>query len=359
MTDSDERALRIKDELRAKINASPLLQSLLYDIDLMPEQIKPDDLRRWGYVEAIAGHCEVLNAEYVLEGMEWCEQLCLERRDKAHKQEPCNRGGTMNLDHLMGQEWMANLLGKLIRCEISRRKGTAAAQDGNGSLKPMPPNADPSTGKLDSAPVSAAAHIPYDGIANKAQYKAECAHAELAGYPLYGDYGGWKEPSAAAPPNQPDNRTLALDEIGSLEWWFKQQGHDEDSATLISLQVIRKALTPDLSSQPASKPETAKQRFDKFMGNTQETPIERLRFFCSLTMNGQDWLDVEPFFDALAAPPADTQDAKRHRFAMRHVSYYSVHGEFIVDCRKEQRPGSNSSLDYEKSIDAAMQQEKK
>lgn len=30
-----------------------------------------------------------------------------------------------------------------------------------------------------------------------------------------------------------------------------------------------------------------------------ETPLERLRFFCSLAMNGQDWLDVEPFFDEL------------------------------------------------------------
>ena len=28
-----------------------------------------------------------------------------------------------------------------------------------------------------------------------------------------------------------------------------------------------------------------------------ETPLERLRFFCSLSMNGQDWLDVERFFD--------------------------------------------------------------
>lgn len=41
-----------------KINASPFLQSLLYDIDLLPEQIKDDDLRRWGYVEAIVGHFE-------------------------------------------------------------------------------------------------------------------------------------------------------------------------------------------------------------------------------------------------------------------------------------------------------------
>ncbi len=27
--------------------------------------------------------------------------------------------------------------------------------------------------------------------------------------------------------------------------------------------------------------------------------IERLRFFCSLAMDGQDWLDVEPFFEEI------------------------------------------------------------
>ena len=33
---------------------------------------------------------------------------------------------------------------------------SAAPQDGNGSLNPMPPNADPSAGKLDSEPADAA-----------------------------------------------------------------------------------------------------------------------------------------------------------------------------------------------------------
>lgn len=30
-----------------------------------------------------------------------------------------------------------------------------------------------------------------------------------------------------------------------------------------------------------------------------ETPLERLRFFCSYAMNSQDWVDVEEFFIAL------------------------------------------------------------
>lgn len=51
-----------------------------------------------------------------------------------------------------------------------------------------------------------------------------------------------------------------------------------------------------------------------------ETPLERLRFFCSLAMNGQDWLDVEPFFDALSAPPqapqALTEQEEREAFEL-------------------------------------------
>lgn len=47
---------------------------------------------------------------------------------------------------------------------------------------------------------------------------------------------------------------------------------------------------------------TAKQRYDAAMNGCNETdPIERLRFYCSLAMSGQDWIDVEPFFDALIA----------------------------------------------------------
>jgi hypothetical protein len=53
---------------------------------------------------------------------------------------------------------------------------------------------------------------------------------------------------------------------------------------------------------------TAKQRFDELMVE-DTTPLERLRFFCSLAMNGQDWLDVEPFFDALRLDPVAVQEA--------------------------------------------------
>jgi hypothetical protein len=47
--------------------------------------------------------------------------------------------------------------------------------------------------------------------------------------------------------------------------------------------------------------ETIAETGDADMGG----PLERLRFFCSLSMPEQDWLDVEPFFDAVEKEQAD------------------------------------------------------
>lgn len=49
----------------------------------------------------------------------------------------------------------------------------------------------------------------------------------------------------------------------------------------------------------------AKEKFYEFGGDEEKDPVERLRFFCSLAMNGQDWLDVEPFFDAIKQQDAE------------------------------------------------------
>jgi hypothetical protein len=46
---------------------------------------------------------------------------------------------------------------------------------------------------------------------------------------------------------------------------------------------------------------TAKERFHDLGGDTENSPIERLRFFCSLAMNGKDWIDAELFIDDCAA----------------------------------------------------------
>ena len=42
---------------------------------------------------------------------------------------------------------------------------------------------------------------------------------------------------------------------------------------------------------------TAKEQFYEHGGDEEEDPIERLRFFCSCAIHGQDWLDIEQFFD--------------------------------------------------------------
>lgn len=64
----------------------------------------------------------------------------------------------------------------------------------------------------------------------------------------------------------------------------------------------------------------ALQRYKECGGDEESDPVERLRFYCSLAMSGQDWLDVEPFFDALVADlktflqSQDREDAKRLDF---------------------------------------------
>ena len=52
---------------------------------------------------------------------------------------------------------------------------------------------------------------------------------------------------------------------------------------------------------------TAKEQFEELRGGDEADPLERLRAFCSCAMNGQDWLDVEPFFDALKSTDAAPQ----------------------------------------------------
>jgi len=46
------------------------------------------------------------------DALEAAAQLCLFERDKAAARKPDPPGSTMNEDHIMGQGWMANLLGK-------------------------------------------------------------------------------------------------------------------------------------------------------------------------------------------------------------------------------------------------------
>lgn len=59
-----------------------------------------------------------------------------------------------------------------------------------------------------------------------------------------------------------------------------------------------------LSDQLDAGARTALELFKECGGHEENDPVERLRFFCSLAMSGQDWLDVEPFFDDVLAERA-------------------------------------------------------
>lgn len=84
-------------------------------------------------------------------------------------------------------------------------------------------------------------------------------------------------------------------------------------------QLVESELLEKLKAQ-----EPALVRYNKHMnGEIEPDPVERLRFFLSLALTGQNWLDVEKFLDDL--PPDDVvRDAeslltKAHN--LRHGGY--------------------------------------
>ena len=56
---------------------------------------------------------------------------------------------------------------------------------------------------------------------------------------------------------------------------------------------------------------------DKYAdGCVKESALERLWFFCAQAMCGQDWLDVEPFFDDVEK---DITNETRYRTALEQI----------------------------------------
>lgn len=53
---------------------------------------------------------------------------------------------------------------------------------------------------------------------------------------------------------------------------------------------------------------SAKEDFERLGGGEETDPLERLRFFCSLAMDGQDWIDVEAFLDDVAESAVQRPD---------------------------------------------------
>lgn len=128
--------------------------------------------------------------------------------------------------------WCARELDGASRCEVGKEcyaspiTRTAAAQESNGRGNGQACEAEQSP----SAPASAAL------IVSQGEHNG-------------GDY------DMNTTPDHPDNNmlaSLALDECASLEWWFKEQGHDEFSPAMLSLKAIRSGLTPFLPAAPLS-----------------------------------------------------------------------------------------------------------
>lgn len=66
------------------------------------------------------------------------------------------------------------------------------------------------------------------------------------------------------------------------------------------MQAYSNILAQRIDAFPRINQNTALARFvENTTSQPNMTPLERLRFFCSLAMNGQDWMDAGPFFIAL------------------------------------------------------------
>ena len=77
-------------------------------------------------------------------------------------------------------------------------------------------------------------------------------------------------------------------------------GDDVDARRAAS-SALDAAIRAAIAAPPAEA-QPALQEYNECMKSEDDvSPLERLRFFCSLAMNGQDWCDSEPFFDALEA----------------------------------------------------------
>jgi len=89
------------------------------------------------------------------------------------------------------------------------------------------------------------------------------------------------------------------DEVESQEDYIL---HLQDEVKRLTAE--NKQLTTDLvalRAQQQAEPMSSLQRYNEIMAEDPEiytgNALERLRFFCSLSMPEQDWLDVETFFD--------------------------------------------------------------
>lgn len=81
-----------------------------------------------------------------------------------------------------------------------------------------------------------------------------------------------------------------------------------------------------------SKLATAQQLFDIHGAGEERDPVERLRAFCSFAMNGRDWIDAEPHFDAVCAEVASLKrDAERYRGLREMPQFFGWDADYRPD----------------------------
>ena len=118
--------------------------------------------------------------------------------------------------------------------------------------------------------------------------------------------------AARAAPARDQEALMALNIARYMQERFYPEAKDFEPLNdlmglLTQISNMATGLARAAPAQPAGK--TALERFNELkVAQDESDPVEQLRAFCSLAMTGQDWLDVEPFFDAvLAARAAQAQ----------------------------------------------------
>ena len=94
-----------------------------------------------------------------------------------------------------------------------------------------------------------------------------------------------------------------------VAWISESEFSHADTGGEHMLVKVRQAENYTIPLYTAPRELSAKESYDKAcIDGEDKDPIERLRFYCSLAMTGQDWLDAEPFFDALKSAPRELSD---------------------------------------------------
>lgn len=162
-------------------------------------------------------------------------------------------------------------------------------------------------------------------------------------------WAAWRDALAAEPMSLADLEATARDAfvLHRNEHMFLRFAPNEHAEWNFIEGFIQGARTLPMTALAAEPEPTALQEFNKCGGHEETSPLERLRFFCSLSMSGQDWLDVEPFFDALSEDKSSQTIKLRCKcgatfemgcaeFINRGGAHDTKHRVFIAELRAEE-----------------------